>query len=91
MKRRPEPPEECSQCGESIPRNALACPGCGADERTGWDDNPYEPGEEVLPEEDWEDDRRPPIFEGERWTPRGWLVVAAVAALTLIWIALQGR
>lgn len=30
------PPEECANCGESIPRNARACPGCGADERTGW-------------------------------------------------------
>ena len=33
---RTEPPEECAQCGEPIPRNARACPGCGADERTGW-------------------------------------------------------
>ena len=33
---RPSPPDECAQCGEPIPRNARACPSCGADERTGW-------------------------------------------------------
>lgn len=30
------PPEDCAHCGEPIPRHARACPGCGADERTGW-------------------------------------------------------
>ena len=29
-------PEECANCGADIPRNARACPECGADERTGW-------------------------------------------------------
>ena len=33
---RPPAPEECAQCGEPIPSQARACPGCGADERTGW-------------------------------------------------------
>ena len=32
------PPDVCPVCGESVPRNARACPGCGADERSGWDD-----------------------------------------------------
>jgi predicted nucleic acid-binding Zn ribbon protein len=31
-----EPPAECANCGADIPRNARACPECGADERTGW-------------------------------------------------------
>ncbi|MDF3059527.1 MAG: hypothetical protein K0R17_3742 [Rariglobus sp.] len=30
------PPDECANCGAAIPRNARACPECGADERTGW-------------------------------------------------------
>ena len=32
------PPHECPVCGEAVPRTAKACPGCGADERAGWDD-----------------------------------------------------
>ena len=30
------PPETCPNCGVNVPRNAKACPGCGADENTGW-------------------------------------------------------
>ena len=32
-------PEVCPVCGEDVPRNALACPECGADERSGWREN----------------------------------------------------
>jgi len=32
------PPGECPVCGENVPRNAQACPGCGADARTGWNE-----------------------------------------------------
>lgn len=32
------PPAVCPVCGEVVPRDAKACPGCGADERTGWND-----------------------------------------------------
>jgi hypothetical protein len=39
MPRRLPPPDECANCGAEIPRNARACPHCGADERTGWREN----------------------------------------------------
>lgn len=29
-------PEVCPVCGEDLPRNALACPECGADHNSGW-------------------------------------------------------
>lgn len=29
-------PSECPICGAEVPPNAPACPDCGADERTGW-------------------------------------------------------
>jgi hypothetical protein len=32
-------PETCPNCGEDVPRNMRACPGCGADENTGWADD----------------------------------------------------
>jgi hypothetical protein len=30
------PPEICPICGEQVPRNAKACPGCGSDEQSGY-------------------------------------------------------
>jgi hypothetical protein len=36
MSKDPAPPDECAQCGATVPPRARACPGCGADERTGW-------------------------------------------------------
>ncbi len=38
MASRQSPPEFCANCGAPIPRHAVACPECGADERTGWRD-----------------------------------------------------
>ncbi|CAN5595394.1 hypothetical protein BH20VER1_BH20VER1_14000 [soil metagenome] len=35
----PAPPEVCPVCGEGVPRNARACPKCGADHRSGWRDD----------------------------------------------------
>jgi hypothetical protein len=29
-------PEVCPVCGEDVPPRALACPECGADDRSGW-------------------------------------------------------
>lgn len=38
------PPSECPVCGVEVPSNARACPECGADERSGWneDDTRYD-------------------------------------------------
>jgi hypothetical protein len=33
---RPIAPQTCPVCGEDVPRNALACPECGADHKSGW-------------------------------------------------------
>ncbi|HEY5232604.1 MAG TPA: zinc ribbon domain-containing protein [Verrucomicrobiae bacterium] len=35
------PPEICPNCGTEVPRNAKACPECGADENTGWSETAY--------------------------------------------------
>jgi hypothetical protein len=49
------PPAECANCGAAIPRNAKACPECGADEKTGWRETSIYDGMD-LPEEAWRDD-----------------------------------
>ncbi len=55
MRRPPPPPETCANCSADIPRNARACPECGADERTGWrEENVYDGLE--LPDSAWDDD-----------------------------------
>ena len=55
MSRTPKPPAECANCGAVIPRRAVACPECGADERTGWRETDIYDGLD-LPEEAWGDD-----------------------------------
>ena len=50
MTRKPAP-EHFANCGASIPRHARACPECGADERTGWDESDASDGLD-LPDDD---------------------------------------
>jgi len=36
--RRAQSPATCPVCGAAVPAGAKSCPECGADERTGWDE-----------------------------------------------------
>jgi hypothetical protein len=51
---RSEPPKVCPVCGEAVPPRALACPECGADHRSGWqeDTEPYDGVD--LPDDDFD-------------------------------------
>jgi hypothetical protein len=94
----PRTPDECSQCGTSIPRGALACPECGADAETGWDANPYEADADLdLPDhllEDYDPHYDGPVLPGETWASarRGgrWyaamIILVAVLALVLTFL-----
>ncbi len=42
-------PSVCPNCGETVPLDATACPGCGSDEFTGW--SPAARYAHVMPEE----------------------------------------
>ncbi len=83
--RRIEPPSECAVCGADLPRNARACPECGADERTGWREQSIYDGLD-LPEDD-----PPPHASGKRresslpwyWALAGLLTLAALVFLVL--------
>ena len=86
----PRAPAECPVCGEAVPPRATACPYCGADDRTGWneDDTRYDGLD--LPETAFTED-------GENASPRRplrrgphplWLVVGALLLLWLVLLAL---
>jgi hypothetical protein len=85
MGKRP-PPVECDNCGTPLPRSALACPECGADERTGWrdtEDKLYD-GLDLPDSADGENPSAPPRptgwINGIAWY---WWMAALVALLSL--------
>jgi len=88
------PPEICPCCGAAVPRQARACPECGADEQTGWSDEARYDGLD-LPAEDFHYDdfvkrefggvQQSPIPLGIRWY--WWLVAALLVAVILgLWV-----
>jgi hypothetical protein len=81
------PPEECANCGAEIPRSARACPGCGADERTGWRENSIYDGLD-LPDEAFGDQPEKPARRGIAWY---WIVVGLALIALLILGALGLR
>ena len=76
------PPTECPVCGEDVPRKARSCPGCGADERTGWNEENTRYDGLNLPDEAFDDDS----LSGS--VQRPWLRNSAIIfAIVLILIA----
>jgi len=51
--KKPKTPEVCPACGEDVPRDALACPECGADHNSGWREDADIYDGVDLPEEDF--------------------------------------
>lgn len=64
------PPSECPVCGAAVPPKAKSCPNCGADERSGWneDDTRYDGLD--LPDSAFEDENAPAPRQANR-TPTG--------------------
>lgn len=77
-----KPPAECPVCGAGVPREARACPECGADERTGWNEEATRYDGLDLPDTAFGD--APP---NRRGAPRWW-IVAAVLAAALVYLTL---
>ena len=84
------PPETCPVCGEDVPRNALACPECGADDLSGWRDDADETGGLDLPEEEFDYDDFVKREFGGSAKPQGiaWLWWAAAVAALLAFAAM---
>lgn len=74
-------PDVCPVCGTDVPARAKACPGCGADEKTGWSDEAHVGGLDLPDEEFNYDDFVKREFGAKSPVPRGvhwfWWVIAA--------------
>ena len=84
-------PEICPVCGAEVPKTARACPECGADETTGWDEGRAVYDGLDLPEAEFDYDdylKREFGHGGQRRTPKNrrllWLGLAAIALAALV-------
>jgi hypothetical protein len=92
--RRREAPGICPVCGEDVPRGALACPECGADEKSGWREDAERYDGVDLPDEfDYDEFTRREF--GSSRKPAGistvWWVTAIVLVLLTLLYLLAGR
>lgn len=90
------PPEYCAVCGAPIPRNARACPECGADERTGWDEPDSTDGLDLPDEDDTAAAHRAFLREQDGDAPRTsrqwfWWAVGVFLILALLLGAIRFR
>jgi len=82
-------PAECPVCGEPVPRRARACPHCGADERSGWNEDETRYDGLDLPDEAFGVGDGRPRSRRRRLTPIGWVAVAVLMALVMLRLALR--
>ena len=89
MRSKLRPPKVCPVCGEDVPPRALACPECGADHRSGWQEDTESYDGVDLPDDDFNDEefvrqefgssRRPAIKRA--WWITAILLIAALIAI----------
>ncbi len=91
MSRHVSPPTECPVCGAAVPRAARACPECGADERSGWNEDATRYDGLDLPDEAFEDGdaaahrpRQPRRAASRSGLHPLWVAVGVVTLLALI-------
>lgn len=86
MRNKSKAPFECPVCGASVPPNAKACPECGADERSGWNEEDTRYDGLDLPEEAYGDGQT-----GKKKGGRGSAVkwFAGILALLLVWLLVR--
>lgn len=87
------PPAICPVCGEDVPRNARACPECGADHNSGWREDAETYDGVDLPEEFDYEEFRHREFGGKSPRPAGisrlwWVTAIVVLALTILYLFL---
>lgn len=72
----------CPVCGQEVRYGALACPGCGSDDETGWSQE-AEYDEVDLPDEAFGDSSRPTRQQSPMFT---YVVVGLVIVILVVWI-----
>ena len=87
------PPSECPVCGADVPPKAKACPNCGADERSGWNEDDARYDGLDLPDSAFDDDEAPPSRHRRASPPRSrihplWWLVAVGLVLLFGWMIL---
>jgi uncharacterized membrane protein YvbJ len=86
-------PDVCPVCGDDVPRDALACPQCGADHNSGWREDADAYDGVDLPKEDFSYDDFVKEEFGSQAKPAGlktiwWIVgIALIVALVLYFSA----
>jgi hypothetical protein len=86
------PPSECPVCGAPVPPKARACPECGADERSGWDEDAARYDGLDLPDSAFGEDAGeaggPP--PGSRSRRLLWGAAALVVIAAFLYLVLRG-
>jgi hypothetical protein len=79
-----KPPDICPVCGETVPRNALACPECGADHNSGWREDADTYGGLDLPDRDFNYDEFVREEFGASFKPAGIKTIWWITAILII-------
>ena len=83
----------CPVCGEEVPAGTLACPECGACEKSGWNDDAISDGLD-LPDHEFDYDRYLADEFGAPAKKRGmqkvWLIAALILVVALAWGLIGG-
>jgi hypothetical protein len=85
---KPKTPDSCPVCGVDVPRDALACPECGADHNSGWREDADSYDGLDLPDEDFNYDEFARREFGTSFRPAGikplWWITAILIILASI-------
>lgn len=84
----------CPVCGEEVPTKAIACPGCGADDETGWNKEITRLDGLDLPDSGFNYDEFVAEEFGSSAKPKAiswaWWVAGIVTTLAVLYLLLRG-